>query len=60
MTMTEAPVWRPLHDEPLFTDALLHGIDAVSGTDRAVILAYLDQVARVRQIPLHTTTAFNN
>lgn len=59
MTMTDAPVWRPLHDEPLFTSALLHGVDAVTNADRARIIAYLDQVARVRRIPLHTTTAFN-
>jgi hypothetical protein len=59
MTITEAPVWRPLHDEPLFTDALLRGPDAVSATDRARISAYLGQVARIRGIPLHTSTAFN-
>ncbi|MFC0436443.1 hypothetical protein [Kutzneria buriramensis] len=58
-TMPEAQVWQPLHDEPLFTGALLRGIDAISDTDRARILTYLDQVARVRRIPLHTTTAFN-
>jgi hypothetical protein len=59
VTVTKAPVWRPLNDEPLFTDALLRGPDAVSAVDRARITAYLGQVARVRDIPLHTSTAFN-
>ncbi|ANZ39110.1 hypothetical protein BBK82_26580 [Lentzea guizhouensis] len=59
MTVTEAPVWRPLYDEPLFTCTLLQGPDAVPATERVKITAYLEQVARVRGIPLHTSTAFN-
>lgn len=59
MTMTATSAWRPFHDEPLFTDELLHDADDLPEAVRAAVITYLQQVAHVRRAPLHTTTAFN-
>ncbi|MFI6133316.1 hypothetical protein [Micromonospora sp. NPDC051141] len=59
MMVTATPTWRPFHDEPLFTDDLLHGIDDIPEAVRAAVITYLEQVAYARRAPLHTATAFN-
>lgn len=55
MTASATEIWRPFHDDPLFTAELLVEPDA----PHERVLAYLERVALARRAPLHVATAFN-